>query len=76
MKITNPKVQQPQLTQFENILQEEISISGDAIALKSIPDWNGHPIQIVKSRGGVIATVVPEENLVRTGIAMAPCWPA
>lgn len=40
--------------------------------MKTIPDWNGHPIQIVKSRGGVIATAIPEENLVRTGISP---WP-
>lgn len=40
--------------------------------MKMIPDWNGHPIEIVKSRGGVIATARPEENLVRTGISP---WP-
>lgn len=40
--------------------------------MKTISDWNGNSIQIVKSRGGVITTAVPEENLVRSGISP---WP-
>jgi hypothetical protein len=37
-----------------------------------IPDWNGREIEVVRSRGGVLAVADPFEGLIRTGIEP---WP-
>src|SRR5579872_902948 len=42
------------------------------IKVEQITDWNGAPIRIAKSTGGVLALVNPWENLIRTSIRP---WP-
>jgi hypothetical protein len=40
--------------------------------MEQITDWNGVPVNISRSRGGVVALVNPWENLIRTSISP---WP-
>jgi hypothetical protein len=44
----------------------------NGLAMKTIPDWNRRPIKVAQSRGGVLVTTRPEENLIRTGVSP---WP-
>jgi len=41
--------------------------------MKTILDWNRRPINVAQSRGGVLVTTRPEDNLIRTGISP---WPS
>jgi hypothetical protein len=40
--------------------------------MQTINDWNDRAINVVRSRGGVIATVNPYDNLIRSGVSP---WP-
>lgn len=41
--------------------------------MKTILDWKRRPLDVAQSRGGVLATTRPEDNLIRTGISP---WPS
>jgi hypothetical protein len=40
--------------------------------MESIPNWRGEPIEVARSKGGVLAVVNPTDNLVTTGVSP---WP-